>query len=143
MAKNIYTSKGATAHVDAAGGSTFAQITKVRSVQHPGRSRAAIDVTALDDTSAQSRPGIKQEAQAVIEFLWDDADTVDAAIAGLYDSGVLANWKIAVTDGTTTWSQTFLGWVSNLEPLALGGSDPVAVRCTITVSGAITDAFTP
>lgn len=142
MAKDIYTGKGATVYVDPSGGSTFAQITKVRNVQHPPRSRAEIDVTAMEDTSAQSRPGIEESSEFSFEFLWDDADATDEDLADLYASGAIASWKITLTNGTDTWAQTFSGYVKELQPSALGGSDPMVMRLVGRRTGAITDTFT-
>lgn len=142
MAKNIYTSFGATIYVDPAGGVTFAQITKARNIQMPNRNRASIDVTALEDTSVQSRPGLEEESEFSFEVLWDDADAVDEDLAGLFTSGDTAAWKVTLTDGTNTWAQTFDGHVSAIEPQALGGSDPAQVRVVVKRTGAITDTFT-
>jgi hypothetical protein len=128
--------------VDPAGGTTFAQVTKVRNVQAPPQNRASIDVTAMEDTAAASLPGIHEESEFSFEFLWDDADATDEDLQDLYTSGDVAAWKIAYTDGTNTWAMTFSGWVKALEPAAVSGSDPVVMRLVGQRTGAITNTFT-
>ena len=142
MAKNRYAGKSGQIHVDPAGGSSYSQILLARQIQLPPRTRASIDVTAMEDTSAQSVPGIAEESEFSFEILWDDEETTDEALATLYSSGAIATWKAVITDGTSTWTQSWSGYVSGLEPQAFGGNDPVTLRVTGLRTGAITDAFT-
>lgn len=144
MAKTRYTGKLGKMYLDADGGTptTYTQITAVRNIQPPTVSRARIDVTGMEDTAAETRPGIEEEREFSFEFLWDPDDTVDASVRTCYDNESLAHFKAEFTDGTTTLAIEWSGYLTALEPIAVDGSSGVAMRAVGVVSGSIEETVT-
>jgi len=144
MAKTRYTGRTGKMYIDADGGSpvTYTQCTVARNIQLPPESRARIDVTGMDDEQAESRPGIEEESEFSWEQLWDPDDAVDATIRTSYEGMSLAHFKAEFTDGTTTLAVTWSGYIVGIEPLAVDGSSPVAVRVVGIRSGATSEAVT-
>lgn len=141
MAKNRYTGRSGKMYIDADGGdpTNYTEVTVARNIQPPPQSRARIDVTGMDDSSAVTRPGIEEESEFSFEIIWDPDDTVDASLRTSYTNQSLAHFKAEFTDGTNTLAVEWSGYITALEPLAVDGSSPVAMRVVGVRSGDITE----
>lgn len=144
MAKIRYTGRTGKMYIDADGGEvvTYTQATVARNIQLPNESRARIDVTGMDDERAETRPGIEEESEFSFEIQWDPDDTVDASIRTSYANKSNAAFKAEFTDGTNTLSVTWSGYITALEPTAVDGSSPVAMRVVGVRSSDITESVT-
>lgn len=142
MAKSRYTGKSGVLEIDADGGGTpaYTAAAVVRNIQLPPETKARIDVGGMDDTNAETRPGLPEESEFSFEMAWDYATTLDADLRTAMTNDSLSHFKAEVTDGTTTQTTTWSGYITDLEPLAYGGNDPVAMRVIGVRSGAITEA---
>lgn len=137
MAKNRYIGKGGLVKV--ASGNTFVSVGLSRNVTPPPMEKAVIDVTGMDDTTAQTAQGIEQPSAFTFESLHDPDDTTDDLVDTLYGSGNTVTWQIVTIAGAKTWTKSFSGWVSAIVPSAFGGSDPVSRTVTVQRVGAVTD----
>lgn len=140
MAKDRLTGKGGLVKIYS--GNTFVAIGLVRSITPPAQERAVIDVMGMEDTTPQAKPGTDELSEFTFQELYDNADTQDALIDAYYANAAEVNWQIAWTNGTSTWTENFAGFVAKINPQSVSGKDPVVRDVTVSRTGAITRAKT-
>lgn len=140
MAKTRYTGKSGTIAVDVLGGVSYTQVTVARNIQLPAHSKTRIDVTGMEDDDAETRPGIGEESEFSFEIQWDPNETIDAALRTALDDDTYCTFRAQFTDGTTTLTVTWAGYIVALNPVGVDGSSPVAMQVVGVRTGAITEA---
>lgn len=123
-------------------GTAFNAIEGVRNLQLPPDVRGGIDCQAIGDDEPVPRVGIKGESAFSFEMLWDPSNTHHDSVRDAHNAKTLCNWKAVTTDGTSTNTDTWNGYVSGIEPLVLDKGTPKVVRVTGLRSGAFTEAVT-
>lgn len=123
------------------GGSGFTTCTLVLSCTPPNRKRARIDGTSLSDTLATYEGGIEEHSEFSFTQFWEPEDTQHASLDTLFASASLTAGKVlwnivyVASPGTT---DSFEGWISDLEPQTITASGLVQRNVTIQRTSAIT-----
>ena len=141
MAKNRFPGRAGKFEVDVTGEATsFSQVTVARNIQLPGASKAFIDLMGMEDDDFQGEPGIEEESTWSLEVVWDPSDAQDESLRAAYEANTYCNFKVTFTDkDDTTAITTWNGYITGLEPVAVGGNDPVAMAVSGRRVGAITE----
>ncbi|NLX57281.1 MAG: hypothetical protein GXY58_19400 [Planctomycetaceae bacterium] len=140
MAKKRAVGRGAKVSVDPAGGTAWQDVGATVQITPPPQERSSIDVTAMEDNSAQAVPGIEQISEFVFEGFHDPDDAVDDAIDALYSSGNEANWKITLRySATSTWTKVFKGRVLAIVPTGFDANGRVTRQVRVVRTGDIED----
>jgi len=139
MAK--YTGAGALVEVDVAGDANFVQVGCTTDITPPPEVKADVDLTCQTDAATDAQPGIEEMSQFTFTEMWD-VGAASNPIDTLYTSGARVDWRVTFTDGTTTATITFKGYVKGKTPSTVGGNDGVLREVTVTRTGPITEAAT-
>lgn len=118
-------------------GSSHTTCTLVMSTTPPGRSRANVDVTAIDDALMTYAPGQEEHSEFVFTQMWDPGDTQHEAIDTLFGAKTVVEWQV-VYCGSGVATDEFEGYVSALEPAAITANEKMTRQVTIQRKGAIT-----
>lgn len=140
MAKTRFTGKGAVVKVNLSGGNTYNTVGVIRSITTPAQEKAEVDVTGMEDNTAQIEFGIEELSRFEFVELHDSADTTDTGVTNLYSNSAERTWQILWTNGTITWTKSFTGKVAKLVPAQVTGKDAITRTVSVVRTGAITDA---
>jgi len=141
MAKNRFPGRAGTIEIDVTGeDTTYNAITLARNIQLPGASKAFIDLMGMEDATFQGEPGIEEESTFSFEIIWDEADTQDGSLRTAYGANTYCNFKATFTDkDDTDYVCKWNGYITGLEPVAVGGNDPVLMAVSGRRVGAISE----
>ena len=114
-------------------GTDWVEISEVKSITGPGKSRATIDVTSLDSTGGYNEfiGGFRNGGTVVLAMIFR-RDTYEIMNNDFEDND-LQNYEIFLPDAEST-SFEFEGLVVEL-PLTISPEDAITVDVTIQVSG--------
>lgn len=118
-------------------GSTFTTCTIIMEVTPPARTRAKIDITAMEDTLATNAAGIEEHSEFKFKQFWHPTDTQHASIDTLFGNKNQVIWNIVYPFSTPITDQ-FEGWVSGMEPETITTSGTITRMVTIQRMTAIT-----
>ena len=142
MAIEKYVGATAVLSVDPAGGASFSQVLGVIVNKLPAQRKENVDVTAIDDTTGDSRQGIEEPGEFSFDIFWDPDDTVHGSLQTLYGSGDSAAWKLVLTDGSSTLTITWSGHLVELDRQPVNKSSGLVARIRGFKRGALTEAVT-
>jgi hypothetical protein len=115
---------------------TFSTIRGVEGFSGPTATKPDIDVTAIDDTAAQSIDGTPDYGQVTFDLFWDPAETNHQLLKDDFDVvGAVAYFKVIYAD-TGAAVATFQGNVKGFEWDHSKGN-AVKVKVTVKLSGAV------
>ena len=130
---------GATVSVDPAGGTTYTVCTLPTEITPPPRTRVLVDQQVLADVLATNAAGIEDHSEFNFMKFWHPGDTQHETLDTLFGNSNEARWKITYPFSTPVLD-SFLGWVSGLEPEAIVSDQIIGRRVTIQRTGATTRA---
>ena len=118
-------------------GSVFTTITLAIDATPPARKRARIPTAGLSDTLETNSAGIELSSEFVYNQYWHPTDTQHAAMDTLFASKASVIWNLVTPHGTPI-TDSWEGWVSDLEPALLTVDGMFMRKCTIQRDTAIT-----
>lgn len=127
---------GTTVGVDHDTNGTFTVVLAVNATPPPRR-RVRIEGTALTDTLETPSPGIEATSEFVFDEYYDPNDATSNIIDTLFGSGQVVPWRVTYSN---TKTDTFSGWVSDIEPQEITDRQYLVRRVTIVRTSAITRA---
>lgn len=118
-------------------GATFTTITLAMDATPPARKRERIPTAALSDTLQTNSAGIELASEFSFNQYWHPGDTMHQMIDTLFGSKASVIWNIVTPHGTPV-TDSFEGWVSDMEPSVLTVDGMYMRKVTVQRDTAIT-----
>lgn len=128
---------GAVVKVDHDDDTSFTTIGCVQDLTPPGRERAEVDATCLDDTLEDIRLGIEKADDFVFMLLDDPAGTNYGILNTLFGSRAAVDWQVILPFATPR-TGTFEGRVKSIKPNKVDKGQPISFAIAVKRSGGIT-----
>lgn len=116
-------------------GGTYTSIPGVRSPKQGNAQAAAIDLTAISDTSKRQRAGLKDEGTWSFQLVYDPADTVHQALLTAYGAGTKLWWRYSM-NASVAYRLAFAGAVRKWE-YSTDNDSPHLIDVEVLIDGAI------
>lgn len=136
MAYKAFAVAGTKLQMSTASPVSYTTIRGVEGFQGPTATKPDIDVTAIDDTSAQFLAGIPDYGTVSWDMFWDPTEANHAALKDAFDTvGSVTYFKILNPNLSASF-QTFSGEVKGFEwDYSKGGA--VKVKVSVKLSGSV------
>ncbi len=128
---------------DGATPENFTTIAEVTGFKGPSAKATTIDVTSMDSDAMEFKPGLVDNGEVSIDFLFVGSDQQQQGLVADIAAGTMRNHRLVANDHLATPSTaTFLGLVTGHD---LSGALNSALKgsATIKISGVITRTFAP
>jgi hypothetical protein len=129
-----------TLGVDVAGGSSFASIGSLISIDGGELTKDDVEVSLLADDYKSYLPGTRESGEFKFVLLHDPNDSTNQILVDLYNrdaTGTIPNWQVTyptVAGSTTAVNETFKGYVKTLGQ-SYGKNELLARNVTVKLTG--------
>lgn len=137
MSSNAIESQGTKFYVGDVGSPDNKQaVPEIKTLGGPDGQATLIDVSDLDSTGKEWKPGLKDEGQITLGMMYIPTNAVHAILRDAFSDRTLKSFRIEFSNGTT-WD--FNGYVTGFA--ANNGVDEVNMaNVTVKVTGSITES---
>lgn len=139
MAKNRYSGRAGTVSVESTSDG-WKTVGLTRNIAPPPMEKAAIDCTAMEDTTVAVEQGIEQQSSMTFTCLQATTDATDTLIQTYYTNATERPWRIGRKNGALTWYSQFNGLVTAINPQSFSANDPATMDVEVVRTSAITES---
>ena len=129
---------GVTLSVDKTGtGGSLTKLIQITSIDGPGASADAVEITDYDSTTREFRAGLSDPGEFTFEFNLDPVDTEQRWLMGLPAAGTTHDFQISIPTTPKATLIDFAGFATAASPGFGAPGEVITGSVTIKVAGAV------